>query len=66
MENDVHHYHHYENAPAAVKVNAKVEQNSRGINYEVTVTSAASPEEAARLAKEAMQRLKAEFEPDAA
>ncbi len=66
MENDVHHYHHYENAPAAVKVNAKVEQNSRGINYEVTVTSAGSPEEAARLAKEAMQRLKAEFESDPA
>ncbi len=63
MENDIHHYHHHENAPAPLKVNAKVEQNSRGINYEVTVTSASSPEEAARLAREAMQRLKAEFEP---
>ncbi len=59
---DIHHYHHYENAPAPVKVNAKVEQNSRGLNYEVTVTGASTPEEAARLAKEAMQRLKAEFE----
>ncbi len=59
---DIHHYHHYENAPASVKVNAKVEQNSRGLNYEVTVTGASTPEEAARLAKEAMQRLKAEFE----
>ncbi len=66
MENDVHHYHHYENAPAAVKVNAKVEQNSRGMNYEVTVTGASTPEEAARLAKEAMQRLKAQFELDGA
>ncbi len=62
MENDVHHYHHYENALAAPRVNAKVEQNSRGMNYEVTVTSASTPEEAARLAKEAIQRLKAEFE----
>ncbi len=59
---DIHHYHHSENAPAPVKVNAKVEQNSRGLNYEVTVTGASTPEEAARLAKEAMQRLKAEFE----
>ncbi len=63
MENELHHYHHYENVPAGPRINAKVEQNIRGINYEVTVTSASTPEEAARLAKEAMQRLKAEFEP---
>ncbi len=66
MENEVHYYHHYDNDPAPAKVNAKVEQNSRGMNYEVTVTGASTPEEAARLAKEAMQRLKAEFEPDGA
>ncbi len=59
---DVHHYHHYENSPASARVNAKVEQNSRGLNYEVTVTGASTPEEAARLAKEAMRQLKAEFE----
>ncbi len=62
----VHYYHHYDNSPAGPRVNAKVEQNSRGMNYEVTVTSASTPEEAARLAKEAMQRLKAEFEPGTA
>lgn len=44
---DQHVYHHYDNDNA--RINVKVEKNSRGYNYEATVTGAKTPEEALAL-----------------
>jgi len=42
--NEVHHYHHSEtNGP---RLNVKVVKNTKGWNYEITVTGAATPAEA--------------------
>lgn len=43
------------------RLNVKLEKNSKGFNYEVTVTSAASVEEAIALLKEAKEKLEQEF-----
>lgn len=56
---DQHIYHHYDND--GPRVNVKVERNSRGTNYEATVTGAASVEEAMALLNDAVARLKAEY-----
>lgn len=55
MENQQHIYHHYSDNP---KLNVKVEKNSKGYNWEVTVTGAASPEEALELVRAAEEKLK--------
>ena len=58
-----HVYHH--NDSDGARINVKVEKNSRGFNYEATVTGASSVEEAMSLLKEAESRLKAEFASEA-
>ena len=58
-----HVYHH--NDSDGARINVKVEKNSRGFNYEATVTGAKSVDEAMSLLKEAESRLKAEFASEA-
>lgn len=53
-----HIYHHYDDAP---KVNIKVERNSRGYNWEVTVSGAKSPDEALAIIQETEAKLKATY-----
>jgi len=56
---DQHIYHHYgEDKP---KINVKAEKNSRGTNYEATVTGASSPDEAIALLEETMTKLAAKY-----
>jgi len=43
------------------RLNVKLEKNSKGFNYEVTVTSAASVDEAIAMLKEAKEKLEQEF-----
>ena len=59
-----HIYHHSDNDGA--RVNVKVEKNSRGFNYEATVTGAKSVEEAVALLKDAEAQLKALYGAEAA
>ena len=56
---DQHIYHHSDtNGP---RINVKVEKNTKGFNYEVTVTGAQTVDEALSLLKDAQQKLQAEF-----
>ena len=59
IRNAQHVYHH--SADEGAKINAKVERNSKGYNWEVTVTGASSPDEALALIEEAEAKLKARF-----
>ncbi|MFZ2992607.1 MAG: hypothetical protein WA061_02720 [Microgenomates group bacterium] len=43
------------------RINIKVEKNSKGFNYDVTVTEAKSVDEAMELVKDAIKKLKIEF-----
>lgn len=43
------------------RLNVKLEKNSKGYNYEVTVTGAASVDEAIFLLKDAKEKLEKEF-----
>jgi hypothetical protein len=54
-----HVYHHTVND--GPKINVKVEKNSRGYNFEVSVNGATNIDEALALVKEAEAKLKAEF-----
>ena len=54
-----HVYHHYDNDGA--RINVKVEKNTKGFNYEATVTGAKTVEEAVALLKEAQRKLHLEF-----
>ncbi len=56
---DQHIYHHSDSDGA--RINVKVEKNTKGFNYEATVTGAKTVEEALSLLKEAQQKLQAEF-----
>ena len=47
-------YHHYDDKP---KVNMKVERNSRGYNWEVTVTGSVSVDEALTIVQDAKKKL---------
>jgi len=48
--NEVHHYHH--NDDSGPRVNAKVERNSKGYNWEATVTGATSVKQAITMLKD--------------
>ncbi len=48
-------------APRFEKVNLKVERNSRGFNWEVTVTGASSADEALTILKDAEAKLAAQY-----
>lgn len=54
-----HIFHHYETLNAD-KVRVKVEKNSRGLNYEVSV-SGATVDEALELLRDAESKLRAEY-----
>lgn len=54
-----HIYHHSDNDGA--RINVKVEKNSKGFNYEATVTGAKTVEEAIGLLKDAQQKLQTAF-----
>jgi hypothetical protein len=54
-----HVYHHYDNDGA--KINVKVEHNSRGNNWEATVTGASTITEACRLLFQAEQELQKQY-----
>lgn len=56
---DQHIYHH--NDPTDLRINVKVERNTKGYNYEATVVGAKSIDEAIRLVDEAIARLKATY-----
>lgn len=51
-------YHHYPDEP---RINVKIEKNSRGYNYEATVTGAKSGDEALALLAEIDAKLKAAY-----
>jgi len=54
-----HVYNHAAEVP--VKVNVKIEKNSKGYNWEATVVGALSVDEAMALLKEADSRLRVEY-----
>jgi hypothetical protein len=56
---DQHIYHH--NDSDGARVNVKVERNSRGFNYEATVTGAKTVEEAMALLMDAEAKLRAKY-----
>jgi hypothetical protein len=57
--NETHVYHH--NDADGPRINMKVERNSRGYNYEATVTGAKSVEEAAKLLNDAIAKLRSTY-----
>ena len=57
--NEQHTY--VRNVPAEPTINVKVEKNSRGFNYEVTVVGASSVAQAMSLIQDAELKLKAEY-----
>jgi hypothetical protein len=59
MASGEHVYHH--NVSDGPKVNVKVEKNSRGFNYEVTVTGASNVDEAMAILKDAEAKLAAQY-----
>lgn len=54
-----HIYHHSDNDGA--RINVKVEKNTKGFNYEATVTGAKTVEEAMSLLQEAQKKLEATY-----
>lgn len=56
---DQHIYYHTD--PASPRVNVKAERNSKGWNYEATITGAESPEEALRLLRATIAELEKEY-----
>lgn len=68
MLNDLHkaagehsYVHHIQDS--GYRVNVKMEKNSRGFNYEITVTNASSVDEAIALATDAKAKMEAALEP---
>lgn len=51
-------YHHYDDK---AKVNVKIEKNSRGYNWEVTVNGATNIDEALSILNEAEMKLSAKY-----
>lgn len=51
---ETHVYHHNDDKP---RINVKAEKNTKGYNYEASVTGAASVEEAMELLAKVMQSL---------
>jgi len=58
-ENDQHVYHHQD--ADGPRVNMKVERNSRGYNYEATVTGAKTVDEAVGILNDAIAKLRATY-----
>lgn len=58
-QHNQHVYHH--TVSDGPRINVKVEKNSRGYNFEVTVTGAASVDEALALVADAEKRLAAQY-----
>ena len=58
-DNEQHIYHHSDRDGA--RVNVKAERNSKGWNYEATVTDAKSPDEAMQLLLQTIASLEAKF-----
>jgi hypothetical protein len=54
-----HIYHH--NDSDGVRINVKVEKNTKGFNYEATVTGAKTVEEAMTTLKSAQSALEAQY-----
>jgi len=54
-----HIYHHSDNDGARITV--KVEKNTKGFNYEASVSGAKTVDEALSLLKEAQQKLQAAY-----
>lgn len=54
-----HIYHHYDND--GVRITVKVEKNTKGFNYEASVTGAKTVEEALATLKEAQAKLQATY-----
>jgi hypothetical protein len=54
-----HIYHHSDSD--GVRINVKVEKNTKGFNYEATVTGASSVEEAMHILKKAQAELEAQY-----
>lgn len=54
-----HVYHHSDND--GVRINVKVEKNTKGFNYEATVTGAKTVEEAIKCLKDAQAELEKTF-----
>ena len=52
-------YHHYDND--GVRINVSVEKNTKGFNYNATVTGAKSVEEAMKALIEAQSALEAKY-----
>lgn len=57
--NDQHVYYHTEGP----KINVKAEKNTKGWNYEATVTGAADVDQAMSILNEAVHALHARFDP---
>lgn len=55
-----HVYNHYD---GELKVNIKLERNSKGYNWEVTVTQAKSPDEALQIIAQTEEKLKSKYGP---
>jgi len=58
-ENEQHVYHHQD--ADGPHINVKVERNSRGYNYEATVTGAKTVKEAVALLKDAIDQLRSTY-----
>jgi len=58
-ENDQHVYHHYTND--VLKISAKVEKNTKGFNYEASVTGATTVDQAMTTLKAMQVALEAEY-----
>lgn len=54
-----HVFNHYDQA--APRINVKAEKNSKGFNYEATVTGAETVEQAMGLLRQAVQALESEY-----
>ena len=53
-----HIFYHLDNS---THINIEVEKNSRGMNYKITVVNASSVDEALNIAKDAINKLRAEY-----
>jgi len=55
-----HTFHHNDDTP---RIAVKVEKNSRGVNWEVSISNATDPDIALNLLRETETRIKAMYEP---
>lgn len=59
MENEQHIYHHSDSD--GVRINVKVEKNTKGFNYEATVTGAKTVDEAMVALRSAQGALESQY-----